>query len=164
MPEDNQYEDAESYQFNYSKDKLTFKDIILQHLKRISEFASVEFRGGYWHQKPVKLGNGTTAMSDEYVPDSREVYCNAVEALADMLYVYFDDEMRMLEEDIKEKIEKIHNACTKADNESGVRVYASKLLADEYRGRRRRGCRRLFRGLCEFLYRKKYLELGSIED
>lgn len=78
------FEDAESYSFNNLKDKITFRDIILQHLRRISQFASVEFRGGYWEIKetPISTGGFSATITNKiYIPDTREVYSNAVECV-----------------------------------------------------------------------------------
>ncbi len=143
-----QFEDAESYSSNFMKDKVTFRDLILQHLKRISQLASVEFHGGYWNDKMVSVGGGST-MVKIYVPDSREVYSNAVECFADMLFPYFDKE-------IIEQEEKCVTAIEESKEKSKDRITLSKA--------KRESNRILFRALCSFLFRKKYLELGSIED
>ncbi len=47
--------------------KISYKDIMLQHLKKILELSTNEFRGGYW-EKQIK-GNFTEEV---YVPDSRK--------------------------------------------------------------------------------------------
>ena len=54
---DQQFEDAESYVGGYSKDVLSFKQIILEHLKKISLLSCVEWRGGYWDTREVYKGN-----------------------------------------------------------------------------------------------------------
>jgi len=173
------FEDAESYSYSFNKDKLTFKDIILQHLKKISQFASVEFRGGYWEIKEVPFSSGSGVVhsisNKVYVPDSREVYSNAVECLADMLYPYFDEEMKKAEQKCKKELEEAYNSNTilvepeRADeDEEQEKAYIRKFKNQSdklsYRSERVKINRKLFRALCSFLYRKKYLELGSIED
>lgn len=141
MQENEQFEDAESYNSYFGKERLTFKDIILQHLKRISQLSSVEFRGGYFAKKLIPMPSGVTLTSEEYVPDTREIYRNAVDVLADMLAPYFDKTMRESEEKFQkeEKSQKDKNELLKIK-------------------------RKLFRELCCFLFRKKYLELGTLED
>jgi hypothetical protein len=169
--EETQFEDAETYNPNFMKDKITFRDIVLQHLRKISQFASVEFRGGYWEEKEVPLGNMQTLTQRTYIPDTREVYSNAVECLADLIAPYFDAEMRKAEAKAEKDIDRALTDNTievEADREDETPEEARhfKTLDDKisFRSERRRILRGLFRALCCFLYRNKYLELGSIED
>ena len=141
-----QFEDAENTSFNYMKDKISFRDIILQHLKKISQLSSVEFRGGYWETTPIIL-QGASTYTKKYVPDSREMYSNAVECFADMLCPYFDKEMKKAEEEAEEELKGLENSSK-----------------EEHSHKKRKINKKLFRALCSFLFRKKYLELGSIED
>ena len=169
-----QFEDADSYNLNYMKDKITFRDIILQHLKRISQFASVEFRGGYWEVKPHPNPSRNIDYKI-YISDTREIYSNSVECLADMLAPYFDEEMRKAEQKAIKEDEEVFKDNTiikqperEDQNPEEAKKYERKfkdvLDRVSYRGERVKINRRLFRALCSFLYRKKYLELGSIED
>lgn len=184
MPVSTEFEDAESYSFNYLKDRLSFRDLILLHVKKIAQLACVEFRGGYWEVReiPVVKGNaGYTLKNTVYIPDTRECYSNAVECLADMLAPYFDKEMSEAEKKTEKNLEEAHKSNTvyveptKSDqneNESeqteyeqeGYRAFKDNHDKIQYRDVRVQINRRLFRALCCFLYRKKYLELGSLED
>jgi len=168
------FEDAESFGFNYLKDKISFRDICLQHLKKISQFASVEFRGGYWEEKPDPRPNSNMNINI-YIPDTREIYYNAIECFADMLCPYFDKEMKEAEETsinenkkayddntiIKEKVREDKNS---EEAKKYEREFKDQWNRVSYRSERVKINRKLFRALCCFLYRKKYLELGSIED
>src|SRR3990167_4292813 len=167
--ETTKFEDAESYSPNFMKDKITFRDIILQHVRQISKVASVEFRGGYWQtngygQEP----NGTPFEIKIYVPDSREIYSNSIACLADMLYPYFDAKMSKAEGEIEKQLAEISGDKTEQrDKGNKVQKKGAERLSkgtEEYRGARVKIQRKLFRELCSFLYRKKYLELGTIED
>lgn len=157
MTEESQFEDAEAYQYNFDRNKLTFKDIILMHLKKIGEFASVEFTGGYWEKRSKMIG-GAVVENKYYVPDTREVYSNAVEYLADMLSPYFDTNISKAEGEANKAIQKAWKDSTSEEHFQSTKDKIS------YRAERRAINRKLFRALCCFLYRKKYLELGSIED
>lgn len=169
-----QFEDAESYSLNYMKDKITFRDIILTHLRKISQFASVEFRGGYWEIKPDPKPNSNIDYKI-YIPDTREVYSNAVECLADMLAPYFDKEMKQAEEIAIKEDKKAYedntiikqserNDRTPKEAREDDRSFKDIWKRVDYRTERAKINRKLFRALCKFLYRKKYLELGSIQD
>lgn len=171
--QEEQYEDGESYSFSYAKDKLTFKDIILQHLKQIGKYASVEWHGGFWENK-VKFFGNASVEERYYVPDSREVYSNAVHYLGDTLYPHFDPEMKKAFDEAEEKIKKSFMVNTKPINDEKteeevegserIRKFPRAIDRQNYRAEKREICRKLFRDLCCFLYRKKYLEIGSIED
>jgi hypothetical protein len=174
MKTEAKFEDAESYSYNFSKEKLSFKDIVLLHLKKIGDYASVEFRGGFWQPKIINVGQGQKITDHFYVPDSREIYSNAVEYFADILFPYFDQEM-------KEAFDKAENELNEAFNDHTIekeqtreeethneakkhRVFGGDTFKVSYRNIRVEINRRLFRALCCFLYRKKYLELGTIQD
>jgi len=152
-----QFEDAEGFTYG-GKDKVQFKDIVLEHLRKIGIFGSCEFTGGYWHtqERPVSIGSTTTVMTTKtYIPDTREQYSNAVEYMADILFPHFDEEMVKAEERLKIEIEEAYEKYkdeTKSSNRNA------------FRGERVTICRKLFRELCSFLYRKKYLEMGSMSD
>lgn len=171
---DTQFEDAEQYTFSYNKDRISFKDIILQHLKDIGKYSSVEFRGGYW-EKRTKIVSGQIIEDKTYVPDSREVYSNAVEYLYDMLYPHFDEDMIKAGEKADKEIEEIFNDNTvikepdreeKSPEEETKQYREFESISDRqsFRSERRIINRILFRALCCFLFRKKYLEMGTIED
>ena len=84
------FQDAESQTF--SSQGLTFKDIILAHIRKITQLSCVEMRGGFWEHKPPQNPNINVTI-DIYIPDSRECFSNAVLCLYDMLYPYFDDKI-----------------------------------------------------------------------
>ena len=168
------FEDAENYSQNFGNESLSFREIILQHLKKISQFASVEFRGGYWEIKPDTSPSSNSEFK-VYVPDTREVYSNSVECLADMLFPYFDETMIADEKRCKEEDKKAYTDNTiikqldkEEDSEEEIKTQRRKFKDMKgrvsYRSLRVRIVRELFRDLCSFLHRKKYLEVGNMED
>ena len=170
-----QFEDAESYGGSgFDEKKLTFKDIVLLHVKKIGEYAAVEFRGGYWEERPIPIMNYNGTIRT-YIPDSREVYSNSIEYLHDILFPYFDEEMKKASKKADEEDKKafedntiLKEADREDENPEQAKKYERKFGNVDnrisYRGERVKINRRLFRSLCSFLYRKKYLELGVIED
>jgi len=168
------FEDAESYSTNNNNRTISFKDIVLDHVKRIGTFASVEFRGGYWEERIDKTTGEKVRF---YVQDTREIYSNAVEYLHDILYPYFDKLMETKSEEINVKLKILYKKRTVVDDnpdednrdelaEGSVGSGKFKNVEERitYRSVRVKICRRLFRELCCFLFRKKYLEMTSIED
>ena len=142
------FDEGERYSGGYQKDQLSFREIILQHLKRITEFSSVEFRGGYWEQKIVPMGN--SGMTQKvYVPDTRDVYSNSVEVLGDLLFPHYDEEMKEHDKKIQGRID---DTPTKDKS------------LEEWSHFKRKIMRELFRQISCFLKRRRYLELGEVGD
>lgn len=139
--------DAEAYSPTGNKNDLTFKQIVLDFLKKMGSLASVEFRGGYWINKFHKV-EGTQFMAEEknYIPDSREVYCNAVEFLQDILYPHFDEKMLKGSDTIESEINALD--CN----------------GDDYPKQKLRLCRKLFREISCFLKRENYFMIEAYID
>jgi len=143
--EDLKFQDADSLG-SYGGDKVSFREIIMNHLRKVSFLACVEFIGGYWTYKTITIGSPPDKV---YVPDSRAIYSNSVECFADMLFPHFDSEMILDEaKAVKELV------AAKVDI----------VKEEDYKDEVVKINRRLFRDLCSFLYRNNYLELGSLED
>ena len=147
MSEDS-FIDGESSFGSSNSELLSFKSILMRHLERITRLSSVEFKGGYSQKRTIPVA-GTLMQQDTYIADTRECYINAVENLADLLYPQFDAKMKEDEEkyiaEIEEKSESIEND-------------------DLFKNEKRKIIRKMFRSLSEFLFREKYLEIGSYED
>ena len=154
------FEDADQSQFS-ADNNLTFKDIVLQHLKKITLLASVEMRGGFWQQTPHPNPSINTDIK-VYIPDSREVYSNAVECLSDMLSPYFDKEMIEAEEKVEKEILESYKKNTILQD--GSREFKNQNSKVNFKIESRIQNKKLFRDLCKFLFRKRYLELGTIDD
>ena len=177
MEENISFEDPESSRSNYGKDQICFRDIVLNHLRKISLLASVEFRGGFWETKLLPVGGTTgTIRNRVYISDTREIYSNSIEVFSDMLYVHFDKKMLEAEAEAVAELKKAYVSetviveSTRTDSEEEEpqkkRVRTFKNTEDKiyYRDLRVQICRKLFRELCSFLSRKKYFVAGSMTD
>lgn len=85
---------------------LSVKEIILLHIKKISNLCCNEFTEGYWIKKPMKVGDGVVVI-ETYQPDTREAYCNAIDFLLDISLPFFNeadmkDLLKLIEDDEKE--------------------------------------------------------------
>lgn len=121
----------------------TFKDIILQHLKRILELSTMEFRGGY--NKETIVDNKVVM---EYVPDTRKQYIQSIQSLSDVLVPRFDEDMKKSSDKIDGAIKKLEEDMEKRKEklvDKDVRECVLKKLAL---------CRELFREINYFLYRE----------
>jgi len=134
-----------SEDFISSKEKVSFREIVLAHLKKILEISTSEFRGGY--TKIVYSGN---TSHKEYVPNSRKCYIQSIEALSDVLIAYFDKEMKKAEEDYNKK-----NETLKKEKEGKK---STKNLKINYQNKRVKLARKLFQELNLLLNRKQYLK------
>lgn len=151
---------------------VSFRDIIMNHLRRIANFNSVEFRGGYWETRIVPLGNNQTTEERRYILDSREVYSNSIQYLHDLLFPHFDEEMKKASETYSKELKKAFEDNTIVKEETRTEenpVFDRRGFEDVetrtfFRDIKVRLSRDLFIALSCFLHREKYLELGSIED
>lgn len=69
------------------KSEMSIKEIILRHLRKISDISSQELTPARWEKRPIKIGEGVSIM-EKYHPDLREAYINAVDFLLDMVSPY----------------------------------------------------------------------------
>jgi hypothetical protein len=105
-----EFRDESEYE---NKEGLSIKEIILRHLRKISDICCQEFTGGYWLKKPIKTAGGII-FTETYYQDIREAYCNAIDFLIDVLYPSGDKDFKKYvdtnenidkeEEDIKKRI------------------------------------------------------------
>ena len=151
---DVKFVDAESY-MGGRQERTTFKEIVLQHFKKIANFQSTEFRGGYWEQKI----NSSGMITHFYIPDSREVYVGSISYLYDLLLPYFDKEMTEASKKVDEDTETAkkywleHKESDSTDDTEYVSFLNKKLKL-------KRG---LFQELSKLLHRLKYLEGKTFE-
>jgi len=84
---------------DYSKEqKYSIKEIILRHIRKISDLSCKEFTGGYWEKKPIRTSTGIM-FSEVYHGDVREAYCNAIDFLIDLIYSMSDETLKKYLED-----------------------------------------------------------------
>lgn len=77
----------------YEQKELSIKELVLRHIKKISDICCKEFTGGYWSKKPIKTMSGVL-FTEEYHEDVREAYCNAVDFLIDIVFPISDKELK----------------------------------------------------------------------
>lgn len=182
MEEDKDVDFIDAEARSGGKEKITFREIVLSHLKRIGTFASVEFRGGFWEHKPNPDVQRNDTI-DVYIYDTREIYSNAVEYLYDILYPHFDKKMKDEGKEILNELERVykdHTVLVEEDRE-GVNykegIKEDKMIEEferrtfkdadyklSYRKLRLIICRKLFRALCCFLKRIDYFKGQSIDE
>ena len=126
----------------------TFKDIVMNHLAKISTICTKEFKEGYWENRPVATAGGVY-MSQVYKEDTRDAYTNSIDFLHDLMLPKFDNEAKF-------SIDIINN-----DLESKKPNIKDK---NEWRDEKLLARRLIFQQLSLLLKRLDYLESGAIED
>lgn len=137
-----EYIDTESGA-SYGKDGLSFEQIVLKQIDRIASFANTELKGGYWQKKAIPV-SGTLITSEEYVPDSREVYGGSIMHLHNILMFKFDKKMQDYSDEHFPNIEKMESREDK-----------NKWFLD---------CMHLFQQLSLFLGRISYMKTSGYID
>lgn len=135
-----QFIDAESYSMD--RGHVSFREIVLLHLQRITALGSVELRGGFWKEKP-RMSHNIAYTETVYVPSTKDSYMNAIDMLHDLLLPLFDKKMK---EAIK-KLEEETKNMDKSDKEAKLKLK-----------------RKLFQQLSLLLNRLRYLEGKSFGD
>jgi hypothetical protein len=130
------------------KDSISFKEISLRHLARITNLSCVEFRGGYFEEKPILKG-GVSYITKVYVSDSRDVYSNAIDCLHDLLLPKFDTKIKQKLKDIEKELNGIRNKEKDFQNFMTERVKIK---------------RKLFQELCLLLDRLNYLASEEVRE
>lgn len=167
MEEDIKYIDAENYQGG-SSDKISFRLIALNYLRKIGILSAVEFRGGFYLTHITKSGE----EKELYVPDTRDTYCNAVEYFYTILYPHFDDKMKkkgiafekLIEDNAKDFMEKSSVDETIILGSSFYTETKDKIFLEEYKNKKLSLFIKLFRYINSFLKRTYYMEGASFED
>jgi len=131
------------------KQKIEFRDLVLEHMRKILEITSTEFRGGF--EKEIIIGN---QIVKEYIPDSRKQYIQSIESLSDVLLPYFDKKMKEKYKEITKKIDSLIENMKKKEKPTDKEIREYTLTKLEL-------CRKLFQSLNLLLKRNDYLK-GSI--
>ena len=166
-----EFVDIESGSYGDKNDMFSFKWISMGHLKKCLDNASVEFRGGYWQTKLHSLGQGISRTEKFYVPDTREIYCNAIAALFDLTFPHFDKECIEETEEINNQLEQIRKGCLDKTEIKEKEILSNenyqgndKITIEEYKFQKLRLYRQLFQKICKFLKRNGYFTSMGITD
>ena len=136
----------------------SIKDVVMQHIRGISELARREFTPSYWQKKPMKVGDGI-AMAETYHEDRRLAYCNAIDFLLDLL-------MSQADKVFKEKLAEM----TKEEEEQFEKHQEEKKSEDAWIWIKLSYRRKLFGQLMLMITRIKffdfvpYIDTGEFDD
>ena len=149
--------DAET---DYKAETTTYRDIIMRHVERIAKLSVMEQMNISKRISYDRAGHRT----EEYSRDERDLFITAVEGLECLVIPYFDDEAHEARKAHKTRNKKIWEEISVVDeNDKGSRRLRN--------GERFMYLRRLFKSsqmyfadICLFLKRKRFLDVGSVEE
>ena len=166
VPPSVQFIDADEYQGEQAE-KLTFKIIVLEYLKRIGFYCSCELRGGYKAFIETKTG-----VKETYVEDTRERLCNSIEFLYNLLAPHFDEKMKNHARKFL-KIRQIYRTNFIKESTPKEKVVlgdvfyteqSDRILLETFKQKKLQLYILLFRHLNKFLARKRYMESTPYEE
>ena len=139
------------------------KDIIMRQFNKLITFGNVEYRGGFYNKHIDKVGN----IKEEYVPDTREVFCNAVFIFALTLEPNFDDKVKKYFIEFQNMFKALQKRFIDASpiNEEvilGEVFYTDekmKILLETYKFRKLELHQDLYLELSRLLYRLQYMDI-----
>ena len=156
---------ADDDTISFSGKTNTFKEITMEHVRRITLLSSCELRGGYYTTFVTKAGE----QKEHYVEDSREALENAIYTLAQLLMSRFTKEameqFRKFEEVLQKQKEDFLKK-TKLDEsevlgEGHYHDGEEKIWLEEYKIQKLWMYRHFFTQLILLLASKNFLEAGA---
>jgi len=90
------------------KDSMSIKEVIIMHIKKISDLTCKELTPSFWSKKPMKVGDGV-AMIETYHPDLRMAYITSVDFLQDLLMPKADEQFNKVLDTINETETELFN-------------------------------------------------------
>ena len=90
-------------------DELTIREIILRHIRKMSDISCQELTPSFWEERPVKIGSGISIVK-KYNPDLRSAFINADVFLLSLVKPYMErdkgDSFKKEVENFDKKLEK----------------------------------------------------------
>lgn len=158
--------DGDVTEIEYNPQQLTYNDLVLMHLRKVNAASIVEFRGGFYTSFTDKQGN----EREMYVPDTREIFCNAVYHLALLLKPRFGERLNQKFRTFEDRYGQltdsfIRKTVTDETVVLGEPFYESKgdkLLLEEYKQKKLRLHIKLFSYIAEHLENKGFTERRGV--
>lgn len=123
MEDSIQFSNMDSWKGSGNKFGLTYKDIVIEHIRRCVINASCEWHGGYWQERMI-----SNHAERYYVQNSRDVYCNSVRILRSLLSGYFDKKMEGADKRLSLEFDKVYQEYKKKnDKESKLKYFEEKI-------------------------------------
>lgn len=112
---------------SFGKDGISYQQILLNQLARITQVLSEDMIEGHWKTLPMKTGTGAVMMHEIYISDGRKKAINSIMCYYELLLPRFDKEAK---DDYKKLMEKFKDKKKKfvEDNKSDSDLTEYKLI------------------------------------
>ena len=148
----------------FSMKTSSFKEIIMDHLRRITILSSCELRGGYYSTFKTKSGE----EKEYYGEDTREALEKAIYCFTQLLIPKFHDGTKKYFAEFKEQLKKLKEEFLKKTELEETEVLGEayyeekdKVGLEEYKIKKLNLYKGLFTELIRLLAKKNYLEAGE---
>lgn len=131
-------------------EKLDYPSLVSNQIQRITKIASQELTGGYEKTTRTEIG-GQVYVEQTYIPDTREMFNNSVNMLADLTFPHFSKEMKETEITLNKELESHKEECMKKDHRGKEELDKDKFAELKLENRKK-----LFRELCSFVKKCNY--------
>lgn len=156
------------HKINPFRDTKGFRNIVIEQWERAILAYNVEFRGGFYTN--TQTPNGET--KEIYVPDTREVFCNSIEATAIIILPRMKEKCLEAYNKVQEELEQLEknflDATTADENivlgESFYEKEEDKILLEEYKNTRVKIYVKLFKALSDEITTRRYFASTSGDD
>ena len=88
-----------------NKNTITYQEIVMKQLSRITGIQSQEMREGFWKVLPVRVGGTATTTQKIWIADTRKEFISAIQCFYDLLLTMFDETMREDANAIEKKLD-----------------------------------------------------------
>lgn len=100
--------------YTWGKEGGSLKDVVLRHIRKLSDISCQELTAGYFDERPMKIGESVSIIKT-YHPDLREAFVNGVDFLLTIVQHTisqdtegdFEKEYEEMQEKEEEEYEKI---------------------------------------------------------
>jgi hypothetical protein len=154
--------------FNPNQTMKSFPLLAIEQFERAILAHNVEFRRGY----NIKRASVNGEVIEEYVPNTRDVFCNTCKALALIIYPSFTTHMKSKYEELMKELEELEaeflkNTSIQEDVVLGEIYYKTredKILFESYQQLKVKIHQELFRELCTEIHKKKFWQSATTDD
>jgi len=136
MDEDSIFEKQDMFSKG-KKEKISYEQIVLLQMKKITDLQSKEFVGGHFEETTKVIGN-VPMKEKRYIQDTREAFVNGINSLYDLLVCKFDKDFAKFELDFnKSRQDLIDDINNKLDKKELDEDKAKDILCNKQRERLR---------------------------
>ncbi len=140
--------------YGSDKSELSIREIILRHIRKISDLSCQELTESYWEERPVKIGSGVSIIK-KYHPDLRCAFINAVDFLFYLIDPYTTKDKKGIFKKEVGKLKKSEDSKWKSSKDESQSDWTDKKLDIQ---------KKLFSEIMLFLNRIKFFQSDDYHE